>query len=184
MPPLSEVLAFFFLRYDCPKARAVTNACSKSGHPVSFRSLQSPSASLTGKQPSFGAEGLGAGLQWVACLFACLLFAGYGRMLHIKRRGRGKNRLALERKILTRGEGLGGAGRCSKTGDEGDAACRLVKARRNVPSVLCLLGAHQWWDGKDAAVHPHLRFVPASELVAILRPLSLRPYASPAAPPV
>ncbi|CAM9995195.1 unnamed protein product, partial [Laminaria digitata] len=34
---------------------------------------------------------------------------------------------------------------------------RFVEARRNVPSVLYLPGAHQWWDGEDTAVHPHLR---------------------------
>ncbi|CAN0227050.1 unnamed protein product, partial [Scytosiphon promiscuus] len=34
---------------------------------------------------------------------------------------------------------------------------RFVEARRNVPSVLYLPGAHQWWDGEDAAVHPQLR---------------------------
>lgn len=35
---------------------------------------------------------------------------------------------------------------------------RFVEARRNVPSVLYLPDAHQWWDGDDAAVHPHLRY--------------------------
>lgn len=35
---------------------------------------------------------------------------------------------------------------------------RFVEARRNVPSVLYLPDAHQWWDGEDSAVHPHLRY--------------------------
>ncbi|CAM9878639.1 unnamed protein product, partial [Ectocarpus fasciculatus] len=42
---------------------------------------------------------------------------------------------------------------------EASLVSRFVEARRNVPSVLYLPGAHQWWDGEDeaAAVHPHLR---------------------------
>lgn len=42
---------------------------------------------------------------------------------------------------------------------EASLVSRFVEARRNVPSVLYLPGAHQWWDGEDAAVHPHLRCV-------------------------
>lgn len=41
---------------------------------------------------------------------------------------------------------------------EATLVSRFVEARRNVPSVLYLPDAHQWWDGEDSAVHPHLRY--------------------------
>lgn len=51
---------------------------------------------------------------------------------------------------------------------EASLVSRFVEARRNVPSVLYLPGAHQWWDGEDAAVHPHLRCVPLVALILLL----------------